>query len=65
MPQPPIGAHEPAELELDQEPDPLLLDAKVDILRRIWALPHVGQTTSLTAIAARTNSSNDLWHSVH
>jgi hypothetical protein len=43
-------------------PAVFVFDAKSEILRLTWWLPHLGQTTSLVASALRTNSSNERSH---
>jgi len=40
-------------------------EAKVEIFLVICELPQCGQTTWLTALELKTNSSNSRWHSLH
>jgi hypothetical protein len=43
-------------------PAVFVFDAKSEIFRWTWRLPHVGQMTWLTDSALRTNSSNERSH---
>jgi hypothetical protein len=44
---------------------PAIFEAKVEIFLVTFWLLHAGQTTSLTALALRTSSSNGQPHSAH
>jgi len=49
----------------ENELPPAIFEAKVEIFLVTFWLLQAGQTTSLTTLALRTNSSNGQPHSVH
>ena len=57
---PPVLHEEAALLPSENDPPPETLEAKVDTFLRTCWLWQAGQVTSFTALALRTNSSNDL-----